>query len=105
MENINVCEPILQKKLDGYIYGSGNDDNFAAEGELMVTITLNEYRTLVANDANKKYRIDEAEKNKYERDAENRRLKEENEKLRNEIYRLREQLNDKDENKEENENE
>ena len=48
MENVNICEAVLDKKLEGYSFET---KNFVAGSEITVTITLAEYRNLVANDA------------------------------------------------------
>ncbi len=86
MENVNVCEPILGKKLDDYNF---EKNNFTAAGELTVTITLSEYRSLVAANATRKTDIDKANSDKYERENENKRLKEEVSRLKAEIYELK----------------
>lgn len=49
--------------------------DFKAENELMVTITLNEYRDLIKKNATAENRIAEAEKDKYRRNEENEKLK------------------------------
>lgn len=59
---------ILEKKMESYLY---DNKNFIAESELMVTITLDEYRDLVAMNARIFY--------------ENQRLKEELETLKAKI--------------------
>lgn len=86
MENVNVYEPILDKKLDEYRFAH---DDFAAAGELTVTITLSEYRALVAANATRKADIDKAEIDKFQRDNENRTLKEEVARLQSELYELK----------------
>ncbi len=86
MENVNVCETILDKKLDAYSF---EKNDFAASGELTVTITLSEYRSLVAGNATRKADIDKANSDKYERESENKRLKEEVSQLKAEIYELK----------------
>lgn len=81
MDSMNVTEAILDKKLDGCY----NGNNFVASGEITVTITLNEYRELVQSNATKKYDVYKANNDKWEREAEIRRQKEENNKLREEL--------------------
>lgn len=86
MENVNVCETILGKKIDGYNF---EKKDFVAAGELTVTITLSEYRSLVADYATRKTYINKANSDKYERENENKRLKEEVSRLKAEIYELK----------------
>lgn len=86
MENVNVCETILGKKLDDYAF---DKNNFVAASELTVTITLSEYRSLVAANATRKADVDKANIDKYERENENKRLKEEVSRLKAEIYELK----------------
>ena len=50
-----LTNPVLQKKIDGY-----RVDNFAVPQELTVTVTLSEYRELVANNAVRESKVDEA---------------------------------------------
>lgn len=87
MENTITNNVVLDKKLE--CYHSNNLDNFTAPQELTVTITLHEYRKLVEEVATKKQDIDKANQDKYERDNENKKLKEEVAKLKEEIYNLR----------------
>ena len=77
---------IFEKKTDSF---STNWDNFSVPGELTVTITLNEYRELVRNNATRQQAIDDAKADKWARDNENKNLKEENSKLKNENYDLK----------------
>lgn len=85
MENISVKDVILEKKLDNYSYSK---DNLQANGELMVTITLNEYRALIKEVATKQSDIEKANKDKYTRESENEKLKEEVNRLKAECYEL-----------------
>jgi cell division protein FtsB len=87
MENTITNNVVLEKKMD--CYNNNNLDNFTAPQELTVTITLHEYRKLVEEVATKKQDIDKANQDKYERDCENKKLKEEVAKLKEEIYNLR----------------
>lgn len=100
MDSVNICETILDKKLDGY---GTNLENFTASGELMVSITLSEYRKLVANDATRAADIKNAEKDKYERNEENKNLKAQLAELKAENYELKKQLENNT--KEDNDNE
>lgn len=85
MENITTKDVILDKKMDGYSF---EKKDFVASGEITVTITLGEYRRLIADNATAQQRIDKANEDKYKRDAENDALKEENSKLKAELYEL-----------------
>ena len=84
-ESVNVTSVILDKKMEHYNW-VGKD--YVAENEITVTITLAEYRALIASDATKQYDIAKANEDKYKRDAENKMLKEEVEALRARIYEL-----------------
>lgn len=89
-ESVNVTSAVLDKKMEQY---SWNGKDYVAENELTITITLAEYRALVASDATKQYDIEKANQDKYKRDEENRRLKEEVEALRVKIYELQNPCN------------
>jgi len=52
---------VLEKKLNGY----GESDNFVAPRELTVTITLNEYRSLVMGKGVSNKTIDELRRQTY----------------------------------------
>ena len=99
MDNMTIKDVVLDKKLDDY---GSNKQNFLAAQELSVNITLEEYRDLVTKAAVSQHKIDEANNDKYNRNAENERLKKEIETLKAENYELKKQL---DVLKEEKENE
>ena len=82
-ESVNVTSTILDKKIEHYDWKA---KDFVAEGELTITITLAEYRALIASEAVKQHEIAKANADKYERDSENARLKEEVNSLRAKIY-------------------
>lgn len=84
-ESVNVTSAVLGKKMESFGW---DKKNYAAEGELTITITLDEYRHLVASDATKQYDIAKANEDKYKREDENRRLKEEVDSLRQRLYGL-----------------
>lgn len=86
MDNITVKDMVLDKKLDSYGY---EHHNFLADGEISVTITLDEYRKLVKDCATAESRIKKAEEDRYERNQENESLKAENCDLKAELYELK----------------
>lgn len=75
----NMNEKIFDKKADGWRF-EAND--FVAENELMVTITLAEYRSLIENNAKADQKYNDLLKRKNEVDEQLERTKRENEKLR-----------------------
>ncbi len=89
-ESVNVTSVILDKKMELYRWEA---DNFVAENELTITITLSEYRALIASNATKLHDIAKANEDKYKRDSENKRLKEEVDSLRAKIYELQRSCN------------
>lgn len=84
--NTVITDVILDKKLDRY---GCNDNDFVADKELTVTITLNEYRDLVGKNAVSSARISEAEKDKYDRNNENNTLKEKVKELERKLLEYR----------------
>ena len=80
-------------------YDNANKDNFVAPAELTVTITLNEYRDLVSTAANTKAKVDEANKDKYKREDEIKKLNEkivelttENTELKSQLYEIQKKV-------------
>ena len=90
-DNNKLMNEILQKKIGNY---NLKDDNFIAPGEITVRITLNEYRTLVANDATRKQAVDKANEDKFARETEIKAVKEENARLKGENYDLKTRIGD-----------
>lgn len=86
-------ETVNDKKLE---YGFESKD-FAIENELTVTITLKEYRELIKNWATCEEKIQKANSERYEKSRENDKLKEENTRLKSEIYEMRKRLDVKPE--------
>lgn len=84
-----IEETLLKKKLDDY---SSQLEDFQAENELLVEITLNEYRELVKEKALKDYKIKEAENDRYTRNCENEKLKREIEVLKSRLVEYRMQF-------------
>ena len=84
-ESVNVTSTILDKKMEQYRWEA---NNYIAEGELTITITLAEYRELIASHATKQQAIETANADKYKRDNENKMLREEVEALRAKVYEL-----------------
>lgn len=82
-ETIKTSEHYYTKDFDGY---KQSENNFVANQELTVTITLNEYRNLIGEAAKATARIEEANKDKYTREEENRKLKEEVSRLKGLLY-------------------
>jgi hypothetical protein len=84
-ESVNVTSTILDKKMEHYRWDA---KDYVAENEITITITLAEYRALVTSEATKQYDIAKANEDKYKRDEENKRLKEEVDALRARLYEL-----------------
>ena len=53
-ESVNMISAVLDKKMDSFAY---KQENFVAEREQTVTITLDEYRELVSQAATKRQDI------------------------------------------------
>lgn len=81
----NGMDNVIENKT-GY---NSKTTNFIIDQELAVTITLDEYRQLVTNNAVAQSKIDEANKDKYERNKKIEELEKENEKLKSELYEAR----------------
>ena len=87
MENTNIVNTVLDKKLDGYV-SSSELHNFIAPQEITVTITISEYRELVQKVATRQADIDKAEADRYERNRTIEELEKENAELKAKIYEL-----------------
>ena len=79
MESVNNCEAILANKIDNYKF---DEKNFVIPNEITVTITLGEYRELVKGYATAELRIKNAVRDKLAGYEENKKLKEENARLK-----------------------
>lgn len=84
MDSLSVKDAVLEKKM-GYSF---EENNFLAQSELTVTITLREYRDLIEKVATRDTAIKAAENDKYKRDSENETLKKEVAALKAELYEL-----------------
>ena len=69
-----------------------NENNFVGESEITVTITLNEYRTLVSHMATRDKDVNEANSAANKARIEARDLESENTKLKTEIYELKKKM-------------
>lgn len=76
---------LVEKKFD--FYGNEKLLNFKLNSELTVEITLNEYRDLISAVAVAEHKVSKAEADKWTRESENSKLKDENKELRAEINR------------------
>ena len=94
MDNESI---LLDKKVKEYGF---NENNFSAPSELMVTITLDEYRKLVSNDATREQAIKKAEADKYERNNQIEHLTKEVAALKAELYETKKALEMKKEEEE-----
>ena len=90
--------PVLEKKLEkASDYGNSSGMyNLTCDQELRVTITLAEYRDLITKVATRDAAVDQANKDKYSRESENKRISEENAKLKAELYELKKKLDEAD---------
>jgi uncharacterized protein YlxW (UPF0749 family) len=89
-ESVVMTSAILDKKMEQYRWHS---NDYVAENELTITITLAEYRELVQSAATKQYDIAKANEDKYKRDNENMMLKQELDSLRAKLYELQNACN------------
>lgn len=88
-----ITETLLTEKLETSSWSRKTTiDNFVTDGEITVTITLSEYRSLVASNATKQADIEKAEKNKYERESENNKLKTRVKELESQLFEYRKQF-------------
>ena len=85
MENTNITNVVLNKKIDSYDY---DEKDFIAPHEITVTITLREYRRLIEEFATKQADIDKANSDRYARNLENEKLKQEISELQSELYKI-----------------
>ena len=87
MENTNIVNTVLDKKLDGYM-SSSDLHNFIAPQEIAVTITISEYRELIQKVATRDADVKRAEDDRYERNKKIEELAKENAELKSKLYEL-----------------
>ncbi|MBO6269420.1 MAG: hypothetical protein J6N19_09810 [Clostridium sp.] len=92
MDNSRIESTLIEKKLNGYSETSAR--NFILPSEITVTITLDEYRTLVQNDATRKHAIDKANEDRYSREQQIKSLSDENARLKGENYDLKNKIDE-----------
>lgn len=91
MENTNITNTVLDKKIDSYSY---DEKDFIAPHEITVTITLREYRKLIEEVATKQADINKANSDSYTRNEENEKLKQEISELQSELYKIQKSKNE-----------
>lgn len=91
MENTNITNTVLDKKIDSYSY---DEKNFIAPHEITVTITLREYRKLIEEVSTKQADIDKANSDRWVRNEENEKLKQEISELQSELYKIQKSKNE-----------
>lgn len=84
-ETIKSTQHFYTKDFGSY---QNTEDNFVANQELTVTITLNEYRKLIESDAKSQQKISEANSDKYKREDEIQTLKKQIIDLKERLYNL-----------------
>lgn len=93
-----VIETLTSKKINEY---GTNLNDFKIESELTVEITLSEYRELIKSKATKEAEIDKANKDKYTRESENQKLRNQNKYLEMKLFEYRKRYGEIEEIKEE----
>lgn len=88
-----MAKETFGKEVDRY---EDSANNYFGENEIRVTITLNEYRELVSVKATTDSRVKKAEEDKWSRENENKNLKEENARLKAELYELQKKLTEEE---------
>lgn len=92
----DIVPTLMSKKLDSW---GSNLNDFKAEKELTVEITLNEYRELIKSKATKETDIEKANKDKYTREEENKKLKKQNKELDSKLFEYIRKFGDLEEDK------
>lgn len=91
---LEINEELFKAKKGGEHSRNDISNDFSIPGEFTVTITLNEYRTLVSENAISKKRIFDLNTERYDAQAEANTLKQEREKLVKEIAELKIKISD-----------
>ena len=92
-------QPVFYTKdFDNY---NNSTDNYVANQELTVTVTLNEYRRLVGNSAISERKVSEANSERYEAKQGFEKLQKENADLKSKIYELQNPITDAEVNEDE----
>ena len=84
-ETIKTTEHYYTKEFNSY---NNSENNFVANQELTITITLNEYRKLIQEVAKKEADIEEAKRGKWKAQNDKSDLEKEIEILKDKIYQL-----------------
>lgn len=92
----DIVQTLMSKKLDSW---GSNLNDFKAEKELTVEITLNEYRELIKSKVTKETDIEKANKDKYTREEENKKLKKQNKELESKLFEYIRKFGDLEEDK------
>lgn len=92
----DIVQTLMSKKLDSW---GSNLNDFKAEKKLTVEITLNEYRELIKSKATKETDIEKANKDKYTREEENKKLKKQNKELESKLFEYIRKFGDLEEDK------
>lgn len=91
---LEINEELFKAKNGGEYSRNDISNDFAIPGEITVTITLNEYRALVSANAISEKRNSELNSKLYDAQAKASALKQEREKLVNEIAELKVKISD-----------
>nr|DAV65301.1 MAG TPA: hypothetical protein [Caudoviricetes sp.] len=91
---LEINEELFKAKNGGEYSRNDISNDFAIPGEITVTITLNEYRALVSANAISEKRSSELNSKLYDAQAKASALKQEREKLVNEIAELKVKISD-----------
>lgn len=91
---LEINEELFKAKNGGEYSRNDISNDFAIPGEITVTITLNEYRALVSANAISEKRNSELNSKLYDAQAKASALKQEKEKLVNEIAELKVKISD-----------
>lgn len=89
-ETIKTTQHYYTKEFGSY---NQSEDNFVANQEITVTITLKEYRELVEKNAKAQNRIDKAESDRYSRNQEIEEKSKEITQLKTKLYEMSEVTN------------